>query len=387
MAVQVEGPALGGLLLDILAKLPDKRTSPKRGRKQDPLPAVLTLSACAALYGAYSVYAVARRGRNQEAPVESTRSADDRGLVGHLEKKARELDEPHPMALSVALPVVDSYPRARPSAAQPTLPTGILWQERRAARQATQVWVWACAYLVALAFAEALAALVNPPLGLSVHSLLLFALLVQGARTNEAQRALLWSLAVAPLLRIISLSLPLAEIPTLYWYAIISVPLFAATFAAARALGYSHGDLGLRVRIRHLPLYVLMVPLGLAIGGVEYILLRSHPLSSGLALAQIWLPALILALSTGLGEELIFRGLLQRAALHALGPWGLVYTTALFTSLHIGQLVALNLVVVFAIGLLFAGIAWRTGSILGPSLAHAAINVSLFLVAPFLLNP
>jgi membrane protease YdiL (CAAX protease family) len=241
-------------------------------------------------------------------------------------------------------------------------------------------------FLVAISLAEVTTAVVNPRAGLVGHALILFGLLFYGARTrDESRRALFWGLSLVPLIRLLSLSLPLAGFPVLYWYAIISVPVWAATVVAARTLGYSRQDLGLVLRLRHLPLQVGLLPLGFALGLVEYIILQPQPLARGLTLAETWQPALILTVSTGLQEELIFRGLLQRAAQQSLGVIsGLLYVTALFTVLHTGYLSLPDLAFVFLVGLFFAFVAWRTSSILGVTLCHAGTNIGLFLLWPFL---
>lgn len=245
----------------------------------------------------------------------------------------------------------------------------------------------ALAYLLAISVAETATAAGSPRLGLPIHGLILLALLVHGAVAEDlARRALLWGLSLAPLIRILSLSLPLAGLPVLYWYAIISVPVFAATIATIRVLGYSWRDVGLTVQPHHWLLESSMLPLGIALGLIEYFILTPQPLARSLAPAEVWLPILVLTISTGFEEELIFRGLLQRAALQTLGPLkGLLYVSAVFTSLHIGYLSWVDLVFVFIVGSSFALVALRTGSILGVTLGHSGVNVGLFILWPFLL--
>jgi membrane protease YdiL (CAAX protease family) len=242
-------------------------------------------------------------------------------------------------------------------------------------------------YLAAIALAEGLTALANARVGLLLHALILFALLLHGTRLNhEPLGALLWALALAPLIRILSLCLPLAGIPLVYWYAIIGVPVCAATAMAARALGYSRQDLGLVLKLRVLPLEIALLLFGFGLGLLEYLILRPQPLTRSLTLAELWLPALVLTASTGFQEEVIFRGLLQQAALRALGaPGGLLYVSALFAVMHIGYLSLPDAGFVFTIGLLFAALARRQGSVVGVSLAHTGVNVGQFLVWPFVL--
>ena len=241
---------------------------------------------------------------------------------------------------------------------------------------------WACVGGVVLA--ELLVTLTEPRLGMLAHCLLLLALLFQSVRTaRPAERTLLVALTLVPLIRVLSLALPLAGLPLLYWYLITGVPLFVAVFVAGRALGFSWPALGLN--LRRWPLQLLVGLSGLAFGAAEYMILRPEPLAPALTWADVWWPALILLVMTGLLEELIFRGLLQRAARRALGRGALAYVALIFAALHIGYRSPLHLLFILSVGVYLGWVVQRTGSLLGAVLAHGLTNVALFLVIPFLL--
>ena len=77
----------------------------------------------------------------------------------------------------------------------------------------------------------------------------------------------------------------------------------------------------------------------------------------------------ILALASSIGEELLFRG--------ALMPWfGVWISSAIFAALHIGpgRRFLPWTTSAFVLGVLFAELAARTGSLGGPIAAHFAIN-------------
>ena len=245
----------------------------------------------------------------------------------------------------------------------------------------------AVACLVAITLAEYLTAAVNPRLGLPLHGLLLIGLLLHGSNEQDARkRAFIWCVATAPLIRILSLTLPVNRLPLIFWFAVISLPVFAATFAAARAVGYSRRDIGLVFRWRDLPLGVGMLALGGVLGIGEYLILRPTPLIGRLTPEELVVPALVLTICTGLEEELLFRGLLQRAASDVLGYWrGALFATLLFTALHIGYLSLLDLAYVFAAGGLFVLMSRATKSIIPATFCHAGVNLGLFLVWPHLL--
>jgi membrane protease YdiL (CAAX protease family) len=125
---------------------------------------------------------------------------------------------------------------------------------------------------------------------------------------------------------------------------------------------------------------------GIAFGIVEFYILRPQPLVQEFVAGQIWLPALILLLTTGLIEEIIFRGVLQQIAEPAIGRLGLVYVSTIFAILHIGQLSILDIIFVFIVALIFAAFVKRTGSLIGVTLSHSFLNIILYLIAPFILG-
>ena len=183
--------------------------------------------------------------------------------------------------------------------------------------------------LVALVMAEELTSLFDPQVGLAVYGGLMAGLILHTALIwRRPFYKLFLSLTVIPLVRILSLSLPLASFPLVYWYLIVSIPLFMAVFLITRTVGFSWKQIGLD--LKKLPIQGLTAFTGLAFGYVKYQLLRPEPLVQALTWEQLWLPALILLVCTGFAEELLFRGVMQRAATEAMGSLGGFYVAALF---------------------------------------------------------
>ena len=244
------------------------------------------------------------------------------------------------------------------------------------------LWVlWG--YLLLIAAAELVTSLVRPQLGMLMHALLLASLTIRGGLgQHDAERRFTLALALAPLIRLLSLALPLTHFPQLAWYPIVAAPLLLATGIIIRQVQLSRADLGLRPG--NLLLQLLLMGGGLGLGAVEYWILAPAPLLTDYSWNAFLLAALTLVVATGFSEELIFRGVLQAVALPALGRWALVYVSLLFAALHIGYLSAIDVVFVFGVGWLFAHIVRWSGSILGVSLAHGTTNVTLFLIMPYL---
>jgi len=246
-------------------------------------------------------------------------------------------------------------------------------------------WKIAFGYLIALAIAETLNTLFAPRAGAILHGLVLLALLLQASLNfRKRENRFLIILALVPLIRLLSLALPLNYFPPIYWYAVVGVPLSIAAIMGARFSGLKGNMIGLRLSWRAIPIELLIGILGLGIGFIEYLILRPNPLVAELRWDLIWLPILILLVFTGLLEEVIFRGMLQSTATRHLGRLGVLYVAVLFAVMHLGYRSPLNLLFVFGVALLFGLIAQRRGTLLGVSISHGLTNVSLYLIFPFL---
>jgi membrane protease YdiL (CAAX protease family) len=270
---------------------------------------------------------------------------------------------------------------------QPNRPARV-WQEGGRAVDGAPLGKRAIAalliYLAALCVAELLTVW-RPIPGMLTHTALLMLMLAHSALTrSQVHRAMLLALTLAPLVRIVSLAMPLGNFPQVSWYLIVSLPLFTAAAVIARLANLGRRDLGLVVDVA--PAQWLIMSAGIPLGAIEYVILRPQPLVAGLVVPSLWLPALILVVSTGFLEELVFRGLLQHVALRAFGGGGIVYVSALFAALHIGHRSALDVGFVLLVALLFADARRRTGSLLGVTIAHGLTNSLLFLICPFLLG-
>lgn len=239
------------------------------------------------------------------------------------------------------------------------------------------------AYLLAVTIAETITVIFQPLWGVAGHVLILAGLIIHSALARESPyRQLFLSMALVPLVRILSLSMPLVNIPRIWWEPIIYAPLLVAALEAARILGYKLVDLGLNFKM---PLVQVAVTLaGVGFGIVEYLVLRPEGRVAELTVEELWLPVLIFVFAIGFVEEFIFRGVMQRAAVKALGWWGIVYVSLLFAVLHMGFLSWLDVVFVFVIALFFGWVVNKTGSLIGVTLSHGLTNIMLFLIAPLL---
>lgn len=260
--------------------------------------------------------------------------------------------------------------------------------ERRAGhRDRGRMLLILLAILVYISLSEYLSTTMNTvQIGLVMHGIALVALLLLAALVEDpAEQRVYLTLGFAPLIRLVSLSLPLQNLPMMYWYLLVGAPITLSIFMVIRYGRFSTQEVGLTARYWFLQLLFGLVGIGL--GYVEYLILRPEPLASEFTLRSIWFPAFILVVFTGFLEEIIFRGLMQTAFAPKLGRWvGIVLISTLFAVLHLGYHSLLDVVFVFAVAMLFAAVTEWTGSIWGVSIAHGLTNVTLFLVFPFIIG-
>lgn len=267
-----------------------------------------------------------------------------------------------------------------------------------------QIGPRALLYLVALTLSEIVTVLVDTRWGIVGHAVILAFLVTQAGinafqtgldrdtthRSVERLRAnFLITLAIVPLIRIVSMAMPLTEFPEWSWYGLIAIPLLAASWAAARACGYSRQELG--VRLEWTPLAIAITLLvgisGIGLGYVEYLILRPEALVSDLTPIKVIVISVTLFIGTGFTEELIFRGLLQISSGELFGYLsGIMYGSALFSMLHIGHRSLINVGYVFAVALAYGTIARYTRSLAGVTIAHGVTNICLFVLFPYLMQ-
>lgn len=240
-------------------------------------------------------------------------------------------------------------------------------------------------YLIAIALAEIVTTYYNMQAGIIIDVFIIFALIINSSFSDSYNFSnILRSIIAVPIIRIIGLTLPIMQIQQLYWFPIISIPLFAASFMIIRSQGLGRESLGLV--LGNIPLQLAIGLSGIILGYIEYFILKPEPLIPTFTLESLLIASLILVISTGLAEELLFRGIIQKNVENLLGTiLGLLYASLLFTSMHIGWNSLLDLIFVFCVAVFYGYAFQRTRSLFGITLSHGISNTVLFLIMPFLI--
>lgn len=220
--------------------------------------------------------------------------------------------------------------------------------------------------------------------GIVFHTAILSSLIAHSSfAAKQSYRNLYLALALAPLIRIVSLSMPLSMFTQINWYLLAAIPVLIATLIAIRILDLHPPDIGLTSH--QMAFQGLVALTGIGFGLAEYYILKPDPLISSMTLGEMIVPCIILLVATGFVEELVFRGVMQHCSAGALGPWGWVYVALVYSTLQIGHESATQWLLALSVGLFFGWVVKKTGSLLGVALAHGIINIGLYLVIPLVL--
>jgi membrane protease YdiL (CAAX protease family) len=246
------------------------------------------------------------------------------------------------------------------------------------------IFIVASLHLLAIGLAEAAVVWVDARLGLALYGVILFVLMVEAAFDREARFGrLCLGLTLLPLLRIVSLAVPLNRLDPLAWQLLVGAALFLAVAAAVHYLSLRPWQIGLRFEPAPFGIVFIGLPLGLA----EYYFLQPAPLLDAPTIAQLVVAPLVLILCTGFLEELIYRGVLLRVGRELLGDrTAVVYVALLAAAMQFGWGSWQHVLWYFSVSLFFGWLVLKTGEIYTVSLTRGFTNVVFLIIAPLWLS-
>jgi hypothetical protein len=125
--------------------------------------------------------------------------------------------------------------------------------------------------------------------------------------------------------------------------------------------------------------------IGIPLGIGEYFILYPAPAFPSFEVGYLFRDMVYMLCFVGLGEELLFRGLIQRDMASAFGwKWGLFGASAMFAVMHLTWRSVPELGFVFIAGLILGGLYLKTKSLVAPIVAHGINNVILVSVLPYI---
>ncbi len=194
------------------------------------------------------------------------------------------------------------------------------------------------------------------------------------------------SLALIPLYILFTSSLP--------WFFINQQYLLPAVYTIILALCLWHiyqkrlnfSKLGFK-RDKWLKYLLVGIAIGIPVGTVEYFILRPAPAFPTFEVGYLLRDMVYMFGFVAIGEEILFRGLVQRDLMKALGwKWGLILASLTFAAMHLTWRSIPEVVFVFFAGLLLGYMYYKTKSLVAPIVMHGTGNVILVAVMPYLIS-
>ena len=194
------------------------------------------------------------------------------------------------------------------------------------------------------------------------------------------------SLVLIPLYILFTSSLP--------WFFINQQYLLPAVYSTILALCLWHiyqkklsfFDLGFK-KEKWLKYVLVGIIIGIPIGIGEYFILRPAPAFPAFEVKYLLRDIVYMFGFVGLGEELLFRGLVQRDLTKAFGgKWGVVLASLMFAVMHLTWRSVPELLFVFLAGLILGYLYYKTKSLVAPIVMHGTGNVILVAVMPYLIS-
>jgi hypothetical protein len=240
-------------------------------------------------------------------------------------------------------------------------------------------------FILGLLISELIYTFVDLKIGITLYSILLGCLLLflAFAKLEQNTNHLFTILILMPLTRLVGSAMPVAMLNFYSRISLVYVILFLAAFSIFYIMPLNFSDLGYRLRgLEYLPGAVILAAF---LGFIEFNILKPERLVDSLTLLTALEGFLVTVVFTGFVEELIFRGLLQNTmALRFNITFTLLLSNVIFATMHIVWGQPLEILFVFAVGLLLGIIFWKTKNLILVSFIHGMLNFCLFVIYPII---
>lgn len=245
-------------------------------------------------------------------------------------------------------------------------------------------------YVGAIGVAELVGALASSPVAAAIHAGVVLALVEHYLRVARGDgdgtsagntQALLLVLATVPLTRVIALGLPAEDLGQHPYAVAGAVPLLLAPLLAAWLLPV--GPFVVLHSTRDLRAEGAVALAGVLLGLAAALAFDIDPLVADPSAVSLAAAVIGVFLVAGVAEELVFRGLLQRALVSIHGYAGIPIAAGVFALGYAGAGLA-SLLFAWVIGLFYGAHADRQGSIAGVAVSHGLLATGALVIWPLI---
>lgn len=245
------------------------------------------------------------------------------------------------------------------------------------------------AYIIAIAAVELQTVWLQPKTGTLYHGLLVMILLHHYllARDDPDRRKLLL-LAVIPLLRLISMAMPVGLISPLYRYPMVGIPVILSIGAVLRETAVPWSQIGLRwPRIRKSDQIwenILIAMTGIPLGLMGFYFADPIPLVTEFHWGEVVAAILVVILYIAILEEVVFRGMLLHVLYNTFGQIGILLATILYTLLFASYHSIEGIILMGFASLLYSWHVMESRSILAATISHTLMIMGMLIIWPII---
>lgn len=235
---------------------------------------------------------------------------------------------------------------------------------------------WLLVYGSLIVIAEVVLLVISIEVGALIHAGILFGLAAHNTFSHTPKDPQLPALMLLPLIRLLSIVMPVAELDLQYWYALTGIPALIGAVLVMRAMRVSPSALGLG-RPRWPAVDAVMASMGIPIG---LILVSTAGATAGLQGDFTPISFLVIVIpSVVVLEELVFRGILQHVAAIRSPNISILIPNVLYATMYLGSGNGPLALAMGGMGVLFSAMVARTGSLWGVLGAHLLMRLVLQL--------
>lgn len=242
-------------------------------------------------------------------------------------------------------------------------------------------------YLIAFTAIELQTIWLEPRLGTFYYGLILFILIHHYIFTGaDPNRSKLLLLSIIPLLRIISLGMPVGLVEPIYRYPMVGIPIFLAVGLILKHSKIYWSEIALQLpKIRKpddLWENILIALTGIPLGLLGYYFADPIPLITQFTWPDFIASALVVILYVALLEEIIFRGFILHTLVNTYGSVGIIISTIVYTAMFSSYHSIEGIVLMGIASLLFSWHVLESKSILAVTVSHTLMIAGMVVIWP-----
>lgn len=231
---------------------------------------------------------------------------------------------------------------------------------------------WLLVYGSLIVLAEVIFVLGRVELGVLLQGGVLFGLAAHNTFSHTPKDPQLPALMMLPLIRILSVVMPMSSVDPMYWYALTGAPALLGIVLVTRAIRLHMGALGLR-RPASVSVEVVMALMGIPIGLILVSTAGSSMQIRGdvtvVGFALVVLPFVVVL------EEVVFRGVLQHVAAIRSPNLSILIPNVFYAAMYLGSGNGALALAMGGMGVLFSAMVARTGTLWGVLGAHLLMRI------------